>query len=57
VHPQNFECIDVVPRAVAHNIGYLAQSFLVNALQATLAAAIVRNPATARYTNWSSRAN
>lgn len=39
MHPLNFECLDVIPRAVAPNIGYLAQTFLVDDLQATLATA------------------
>jgi catechol 2,3-dioxygenase-like lactoylglutathione lyase family enzyme len=39
MHPLNFECLDVIPRAVAPNIGYLAQTFLVEDLQATLALA------------------
>jgi catechol 2,3-dioxygenase-like lactoylglutathione lyase family enzyme len=39
MHPLNFECVDVIPRAVAPNIGYLAQTFLVENLQATLALA------------------
>jgi catechol 2,3-dioxygenase-like lactoylglutathione lyase family enzyme len=36
IQPLNFECIDIVPRAVAPNIGYLAQSFLVRDLVAAL---------------------
>jgi catechol 2,3-dioxygenase-like lactoylglutathione lyase family enzyme len=39
MHPLNFECLDLVPRAVAPHIGYLAQTFLVDDLQAALAAA------------------
>lgn len=39
MHPLNFECLDVIPRAVAPNIGYLAQTFLVDDLAATLAVA------------------
>jgi catechol 2,3-dioxygenase-like lactoylglutathione lyase family enzyme len=39
MHPINFECLDVIARAVAPNIGYLAQTFLVDDLQATLALA------------------
>jgi catechol 2,3-dioxygenase-like lactoylglutathione lyase family enzyme len=38
-HPLNFECENLVPRAVAPNIGYLAQSFLVPDLTASLSAA------------------
>jgi catechol 2,3-dioxygenase-like lactoylglutathione lyase family enzyme len=38
-HPLNFTCDDLVPRAVAPHIGYLAQSFLVPDLQTSLAAA------------------
>ena len=38
-HPLNFACDDLVPRAVAPHIGYLAQSFLVPDLQAALTAA------------------
>jgi len=38
-HPLNFACVDLVPRAVAPNIGYLAQSFRVPDLGASLAAA------------------
>jgi hypothetical protein len=36
IQPLNFECVDIVPRAVAPNIGYLAQSFLVRDLSGTL---------------------
>jgi len=36
IEPLNFECTDIVPRAVAPNIGYLAQSFLVRDLVAAL---------------------
>jgi catechol 2,3-dioxygenase-like lactoylglutathione lyase family enzyme len=39
IEPLNFECVDIVPRAVAPNIGYLAQSFLVRDLAAALAVA------------------
>ena len=39
MHPLNFECLDVIPRAVAPNIGYLAQTFVVDDLAATLALA------------------
>jgi catechol 2,3-dioxygenase-like lactoylglutathione lyase family enzyme len=39
IQPLNFECVDVVPRAVAPNIGYLAQSFLVPDLSAALVVA------------------
>jgi catechol 2,3-dioxygenase-like lactoylglutathione lyase family enzyme len=38
-HPLNFECQDIVPRATAPNIGYIAQSFIVPSLEAALAAA------------------
>lgn len=38
-HPLNFPCVDIVPRAVAPNIGYLAQTFVVPDLAASLAAA------------------
>lgn len=38
-HPLNFECANLVPRAVAPNIGYLAQTFLVPDLGASIAAA------------------
>lgn len=36
-HPLNFECVDLVPRAVAPNVGYLVQSFVVADLDAALA--------------------
>jgi catechol 2,3-dioxygenase-like lactoylglutathione lyase family enzyme len=39
IEPLNFECVDLVPRAVAPNVGYLAQSFLVPDLDAALDAA------------------
>ena len=39
MHPLNFACADVIPKAVAPNIGYLAQTFLVDDLAATLARA------------------
>lgn len=39
MHPLNFACEDVIPKAVAPNIGYLAQTFLVDDLAATLALA------------------
>jgi predicted enzyme related to lactoylglutathione lyase len=42
IEPLNFECVDLVPRAVAPNVGYLAQSFLVPDLAAALAAAAAR---------------
>lgn len=38
-HPLNFECVDLVPRAIAPNIGYLAQSFVVADLSAALSVA------------------
>ena len=38
-HPLNFPCVDLVPRAVAPNIGYLAQSFVVPSLTKALEAA------------------
>jgi catechol 2,3-dioxygenase-like lactoylglutathione lyase family enzyme len=38
-HPLNFECVDLVPRAVAPNVGYLAQTFVVADLGAALASA------------------
>jgi catechol 2,3-dioxygenase-like lactoylglutathione lyase family enzyme len=38
-HPLNFDCVDLAPRAVAPNIGYLAQSFRVADLDAALAVA------------------
>jgi catechol 2,3-dioxygenase-like lactoylglutathione lyase family enzyme len=38
-HPLNFPCVDIVPRAVAPNIGYLAQTFIVPDLAASLGAA------------------
>jgi catechol 2,3-dioxygenase-like lactoylglutathione lyase family enzyme len=48
-HPLNFECVNLVPRAIAPNIGYLAQSFVVPDLRAALEAArsIGVSPATA----------
>ena len=36
MHPLNFECEDVIPKAVAPNVGYLAQTFVVDDLAATL---------------------
>ena len=39
MQPLNFACEDVVPTAVAPNIGYLAQTFLVDDLGAALALA------------------
>lgn len=38
-HPLNFDCVDLVPRAVAPNIGFIAQTFVVADLPAALAAA------------------
>jgi catechol 2,3-dioxygenase-like lactoylglutathione lyase family enzyme len=38
-HPLNFECEDLVARAAAPNIGYLAQSFIVADLAAAISAA------------------
>lgn len=38
-HPLNFECVDLVPRAIAPNVGYLAQSFVVPDLALALEAA------------------
>jgi catechol 2,3-dioxygenase-like lactoylglutathione lyase family enzyme len=38
-HPLNFTCVDIVPRAVAPNIGLIALSFVVDDLQKTIAAA------------------
>lgn len=38
-HPLNFPCVDLVPRAVAPNVGYLAQSFVVPSLSRALDAA------------------
>ncbi len=35
-HPLNFECANLVPRAVAPNIGYIAQSFRVPSLADSL---------------------
>jgi hypothetical protein len=39
INPLNFRCVDLVPRALAPNIGYLAQSFVVADLMASLACA------------------
>jgi catechol 2,3-dioxygenase-like lactoylglutathione lyase family enzyme len=38
-HPLNFECTNLVPRAVPPNFGYLAQSFVVSDLAAAITTA------------------